>query len=98
MNVFTTDHPMTAQPAMRMPRWLKWTLLFVFAYYPLYLAMLGPFWALDGRGYLKFVTDPMRQIIYAPAELVMLTPFTGMYFEAYLDCWYDDPNAPETTP
>ena len=97
MNVFTTDHPMTYQPPMT-PRWLRRLLFAVFVYYPLYLALLGPFWALDGRGYLKFVTDPMREIIYTPAGLVTLTPFTEMFFDAYLDCWYVDPNAPDAPP
>jgi hypothetical protein len=94
MNVFATEHPMTAQPPLRLPRWLKCSLLFVFCYYPLYLAMLGPFWALDGRGFLDFMPDQVRGIIYAPAGLVVDKPIIGIFFEGYMECWYDDPTAP----
>lgn len=97
MNVFSTDHPMTCQPPLT-PRWFRRSLFFVFVYYPLYLAILGPFWALDGPGYLKFLPETVRVVIYSPALLVSDLPVLGSVFEAYMDCWYYDPNTPEALP
>ena len=64
MNVFATDHPMVseASPALlRFQKRLLRGLLIVLLAYPLYLALLGPLWALDGRGTLDFVPDDIER-------------------------------------
>lgn len=60
----------------------------------LYLLLLGPFWALDGRHDL--VSDPVRKIVWMPAYLVHRVPLLGAVFDDYLNLWWIDPNQGET--
>ena len=92
MNVFTTDHPITAgsfRVSRRVRRWLVVVLLA----YPAYLLLVGPFWALDGRGHLDFIREPVRQVCYAPTCPIWLVPHLRGRYADYIDWWYLDPNA-----
>jgi len=92
MNVFTTEHPMESEPfrlSRRMRRWL----VFLVLVYPVYLLLIGPFWALDGRGCLEFIPDRVRRIFYAPAYPVAFVPHLRGRYADYMDWWYLDPNA-----
>jgi len=92
MNVFTTDHPIVSEP-IRLSRRAWWRLIFSMLVYPTYLLLLGPFWGVDGRGYLDFVPESVRQICYAPACPVMVVPHLRGRYADYLDWWYLDPSA-----
>ena len=96
MNVFVTDHPLTSEPYRFGWRGLR-RLLFAALVWPAYLLLLGPFYALDGRGYFDFLPDGVRTVFYVPA-----IPFYEVFgpnnpYDDYLTFWYDDPNAAETT-
>ena len=73
MNVFTTDHPITAG-SFRISRRVRRWLVVVLLAYPAYLLLVGPFWALDGRGHLDFIPEPVRLVCYAPACPIWLVP------------------------
>ena len=96
MNIFSTDHPMMFEPLRLSRRVRRWLLISALAY-PIYLILLGPYYALDGRGMLNFAPEPVRNAVYVPAFPLFLVPDPINLYEAYLDDWYDDPNAPETT-
>jgi hypothetical protein len=63
--------------------------------YGLYLLALGPFWAIDGR--FGVVSEPVRAAIWWPAMPLFDVRVVNHLFEGYLDCWYVQPNAAETT-
>ena len=96
MNVFTTDHPMVSQPARSHPRLRRWLLGGVFIY-PVWLLLLGPFWALDGPGAIDFLPFSVRRGVYLPTAPFCYSPGLYSVFEGYMNWWYEDPNAPETT-
>jgi hypothetical protein len=92
MNVFTTEHPLASEPfrlSRRARRWLVFALLI----YPVYLLLLGPFWALDGRGVLSFVPERVRLVCYAPTWPIWFVPHLRGRYADYMDWWYLDPNA-----
>jgi hypothetical protein len=96
MNVFTTDHPLMSEPFRFSRRVRRWLLFSVLAY-PVYLVLLGPIYALDGRGYFAFVPERVRTAFYCPAApfYLVLGPYNP--YDDYLTLWYDDPNVAETT-
>jgi hypothetical protein len=97
MNVFVAEHPMTtsqARPHPRLRRWLIGSLLV----YPIWLILLGPVWGLDGRGALGFVPSRVRWIVYSPAAPIFRSRWISPLYESYVNWWYEDPNASETTP
>jgi hypothetical protein len=51
---------------------------------------------LDGRGFLDFAPEQIRNVLYLPA---MPFCFLGPHnpYDDYLTWWYDDPNEVETT-
>ena len=61
--------------------------------YPLYLLLLGPFWALDGPGLLDSAPERVRQLCYLPSAPVWLVPHLPGRYADYFDWWYLDPNA-----
>jgi hypothetical protein len=96
MNVFVTDHPMMSQPRRANPRRRKLA-IFVLLAYPTWLLLLGPFWALDGRGRLDLIPEKVRQCVYLPMAVWGNSPVFPSIFEPYMNWWFDDPNAGETT-
>jgi len=97
MNVFAAEHPMTAGQPRHHPRLRRWVLLILLVY-PIWLLLLGPFWALDGRGLFDFVPWNVRKIVYLPAVPIFHSQLLSPVFEGYIDWWYQNPDAPETTP
>ena len=92
MNVFVTEHPLTSQPfhlSRRARRWLVFALLA----YPAFLLLLGPFWALDGRGVFGFMPERVRLICYAPTYPIWFVPHLRGSYADYMDWWYLDPTA-----
>jgi len=69
-------------------------MLFGAGAYLLYVLALGPLCALDGRGYLGFVPEPIGTVIMAPARPVVIIPGVRYLFLEYLDFWYHDPSDP----
>jgi hypothetical protein len=59
-----------------------------------YFLVLGPFWALDGRGYIP---DSIHRLVWAPALVWKDVPYVNAVTVAYLDWWYLEPQAAETT-
>ena len=78
-------------------RWVQRRLLRSFLValigYPLYLLLLGPYWALDGRGNLEFVPSRVREICYWPSAPIWMVPHVRGRLADYLDWWYLDPNS-----
>lgn len=97
MNVFVAEHPMSAAQARPHPRLRRWLLASLLVY-PVWLLLLGPIWALDGRGVINFVPWSTRRIVYLPAVPIFHSPSLSPLYERYIDWWYEDPDAPETTP
>ncbi len=96
MNVFTTDHPLIAEPSPALLRWQRRVLrgfVVVLAGYPLYLLLLGPFWALEGRGVFNFIPEPVRRVCYVPSTPIWIIPHLRGRYADYLDWWYLDPEA-----
>ena len=91
MNIFTTDHPMMSEPVRMSRRARRW-LLFSVLVYPTYLLLLGPIWAVDGRGYLGFIPEHVREVCYMPVRPIMAVPHLRGRYADYLDWWYLDPN------
>jgi hypothetical protein len=58
--------------------------------YLIYLILLGPFWALDGRGLVDNFPDGYREALWAPALPLLSLPVGRQLFEFYLDEWYSD--------
>ncbi|MGH7953393.1 MAG: hypothetical protein ACREFE_15975 [Limisphaerales bacterium] len=78
-------------------KWIKRIAIGLLLLYPAYLLLLGPFWALDGRGRLDFVPSSVRNAAYLPLyPIAKIRPLFNVY-DHYMDWWYLDPNAPETT-
>lgn len=96
MNIFTTDHPMMFE-AFRLSRRVRRWLLFSVLAYPTYLLLLGPYYALEGRGYLDFAPEGVRIMFFYPAAPIFSAMGPRNPYYDYLDWWYDDPNAGETT-
>src|ERR1039458_3120574 len=99
MNVFAAEHPMAPQQVR--PRTHSRTrrrLLASVLVYPVWLLLLGPFWALDGRGVVDFVPWSVRRFVYFPAIPIFYSQSFSPVFEGYINWWYQDPDAPETTP
>lgn len=57
---------MTSQAPRPYPRLRRWLLVSLLVY-PAWLLLLGPFWALDGRGAIDFLPSSVRRIVYLPA-------------------------------
>jgi hypothetical protein len=96
MNVFVAEHPMTDRetgPHPRLRRLFQLGLLV----YSTWLLLLGPFWALDGRGMVDFIPWGVQQYVYLPAIPVFHRRALSPVFEPYLNWWYSDPNPAETT-
>ena len=68
------------------------------AIYLVYLAALGPFHAINGRGYIDFVPPLFRNLPYYPAAPLLWLRADVNPYDSYLDLWFQDPNEPETTP
>ncbi len=83
---------MTTSPdhSRRAVRWVACA----FAAYPAYLLLLGPFWAMDGRGYIP---ERASRFVWAPALACRAVPVVSWVLQDYLDGWYVDPRAGETT-
>ena len=101
MNVFTTDHPLASEPSPALLRYQRRLLrgcLAVIIAYPIYLLLLGPYWALLGPGRLDFLPQTVRSVPLYPAMPGSLLPALWRPYEGYLNWWYCDPNAadPET--
>src|SRR5450759_3762432 len=96
MNVFVTDHSMVSQTSRSYPRLRRW-LFGSLLIYPVWLLLLGPFWALDGRGTLDFLPSKARQLVYLPAVPFCYSPSLYPVFDRYMNWWYQDPNESETT-
>jgi len=95
MNVFTTGHPMVTEPSpalLRFQRRLLKGFLGVLLGYPLYLLLLGPFYALDGPGDLDFIPSCVRQCCYLPALPLASIPHVRGRFLDYLEWWHPDPH------
>jgi hypothetical protein len=92
MNVFTTEHPLESKPSYLSRRAGRLLICSLLAY-PVYLLLLGPFWALDGRGALGFVPERIRQVCYTPTYPIWFVPHLRGRYADYLDWWYLDPNA-----
>jgi hypothetical protein len=60
-----------------------------------YGLLLGPFWAVDGR--YGVASDAIRKMVWAPVLWTRDVPLADHILDAYLDTWYADPNASETT-
>lgn len=61
--------------------------------YLLYLLILGPFWALSGRGLLDIVPQSIQDACWWPAIPVYTIPGLRHLHADYIDWWYLDPNA-----
>lgn len=79
---------------MTIKRWRRYLVVGV-GLYMVYLAALGPLYSLEGRGYLNFVPERVRQIVWLPAFPLIRQTVVRRAFSAYLDWWYLDPNATE---
>jgi hypothetical protein len=60
--------------------------------YGLYLALLGPFYALVGDGALSSMPHSVSDIIFLPADPVYRVPIIRSLYDDYLNWWYVDPN------
>ncbi len=96
MNVFATDRPINGRTSCSF-RHLRRCLLVGLLVYPVWLLLLGPFWALDGRGALDFLPFKARQAVYLPAVPFCYSRSLYTVFDGYMNWWYPDPNAAETT-
>ena len=85
-----------SQPLCLGRRVRRWLLFLVLAY-PAYLLLLGPFYALDARGYLQVAPGRVRAAVYYPAAPFYLAMGPQNPYDDYLTLWFDDTNAPETT-
>lgn len=83
---------MMSEPFRFSRRTKRWLLLSLIVY-PAYLLLLGPFWALDGRGALDFIPERVRQICYTPTYPIWLVPHLRGRYMDYMDWWYLDSNA-----
>ena len=72
--------------------------LFAAAGYFVYILLLGPFFALDGNGYLNVVPERVGSAFVLPAAPVAYLPGVRRLFRDYLDWWYHDPNNPYSSP
>src|SRR5437870_3861598 len=96
MNVFATEHPMVSGQARPHPR-LRRRLLLCLCVYPAWLLLLGPSWALDGRGAFDFLPWSIRRIVYLPSVPVFYSKSLSPIYESYTNWWYADPDEAETT-
>ncbi len=97
MNPFSTDHPMMSEPSA-LARRVQRRLLSAAAAYFVYILLLGPFFALDGYGYLSVLPEPVSRALILPAAPVAQVPSVRRAFRDYLDWWYHDPNNPYSGP
>ena len=97
MNVFSTEHPMEVVAVRHRARLRRWVVGGVLVF-PTWLLLLGPFWALDGRGALDFIPSTVRRVAYLPAVPFFCIQPACPVLEDYLNWWYQDPNEAETTP
>lgn len=95
--MFVAEHPMTAGKTRPHPRLRRW-LLRILLVYPFWLLALGLFWALDGRGLFDFVPWNARRVVYSPAAPIFRSQLLSSVYVDYMNWWYQDPDAPETTP
>ena len=84
-----------ASPALvRIQRKLLKAFLILLFGYPIYLLLIGgPVWALEGRGILNFVPEPVRKVCYIPTAPICLIPHLRGRYADYMDWWYLDPDA-----
>lgn len=76
-------------------RVIRFSKRFVLAY-AAYLIFLGPFWAVYGRGWLP-IPRGVGDAAFLPAYPLLASEFGICLYGEYLDSWYDDPTAYETT-
>ena len=96
MNLFTTDHPLQSEPVPLSKR-MKRRLILAALIYPAYLFLLGPYRAVEGRGFLDFAPEKFRFAVYYPIVPILITPGLNEVYFSYLNYWYADPNEAETT-
>ncbi len=84
MNPFTTDHPMMSEPSA-LAGCVRRRLLAVAAGYFVYIMLLGPFFALEGNGYLGSVPEPVGLAVLLPTKPVFLIPGLRWVVRDYLD-------------
>ena len=87
---------MTRDPspaALRFQKRLLKGFFIVLLSYPICLLLVGPYWALEGRGALNCIPEGIRSVGYLPMGLVWLIPHARGRYQDYLDWWYLDPNA-----
>lgn len=72
-----------------MTRFGRTLLPFVVAYFS-YLLLLGPVWALDGRGLLP-ISAGVRSALWTPVMPLRDVPVVAHLLHAYFDCWFVDP-------
>ena len=94
MNLFTTDHPLVTERSPAKRRFRKCPAATLVGY-PLYLLLLGPYWAMDGRGLLDFIPSNVREACYWPSAPLWAIPHLRGRLADYLDWWYLDPSAPD---
>jgi hypothetical protein len=63
--------------------------------YPLYLILLGPYYALLGTGRLDALPKYARDTPFYPAVPISWVPGLRNLYDEYLTLWYQDPNAPD---
>ena len=97
MNPFTTDHPMMTEPSV-FARRVQRRLLFAVIWYFVYIILLGPYFALEGNGYLNWVPESAGRALFLPAAPVAGVPGIRMVIRDYLDWWYQYPNDPYSSP
>ena len=96
MNLFATDHPLSSEP-FRLTKRARRRLLCSLVAYPIYLVLLGPFYALDAHGYFAFAPERVRVTFYLPALPVYAAFGPYNFFDRYRSEWWQDPNEAETT-
>jgi hypothetical protein len=97
MNVFVAEHPIVSKQGRHYPRLKRWLLVCLSAY-PAWVLLLGPLWALDGRGAFDSLPWSIRRIPYLPAVPLFYSQSFSPIYEGYMNWWYSDPDAVETTP
>jgi len=83
---------------LRIQRRLRKTFVALLIGYPFYLLLLGPYWAIMGKGRFDSLPQVLREAPLYPALPVYLLPGLRSTYDDYLHWWYRDPNEadPET--
>ena len=96
MNIFTTDHPLAAEPSPCLRRFGK-RVLQVMLLVTLYLLLLGPLGALDRNSYLR-LSEPVAFAIWVPSWWIWRVPVLREGYWWYLDWWYHEEAMPYSAP